>query len=344
MAKKRHYMTWEERQKLEVMNNSLRLPVSVMAKTLGFCRQTIYNELKLGEYVHTYDYFDRVQYSAQKAQQLHDRYQSGKGRPEKIGKNVAYADFLEQKMLRDKFSPAAALAEAKKAGFELTLCPATLYSYIYKGMFREMTAADLWTGRRSRGKKRNEKRTPHPQWPSISERPASANLRLLYGHWEMDLIVGRKGTGAVLLTLTERKTRREMIFKLPDRKAATIRGVFDRLERKLGRRLFRDTFRTITTDNGSEFLQYEELRRSIHGGERFAVYYCHSFAAWEKGTNENHNRMIRRFFPKGTDFGKVTHKQVAAVERWMNDYPRRILGWLTPLEAAEREAARTAAG
>lgn len=333
MTRKQHYMTWEERQKLEVMHNNLRLPVSVIAKTLGFCRQTIYNELRLGEYVHTYDLEDRVQYSAEKAQQRHDWYQSGKGRPEKIGHDHAFADFLEQKIRQDKFSPAAALVEAKKAGFELTICTATLYSYIYKGLFRKLTAADLWLGRRRQENKPKEKRTPHPKWPSIAERPAAASDRSAYGHWEMDLVVGRKGTSSVLLTLTERKSRREMIFKLPNRKAATIRSVFDKLERKLGRQLFRDVFRTITTDNGSEFMQYEDLRRSIYGGVRFAVYYCHSYAAWEKGTNENHNRMIRRFFPKGTDFGKISRRQVAAVERWMNNYPRRILGWMTPLEA-----------
>lgn len=333
MTKKQHYMTWEERQKLEVMHNSLRLSVSVIANTLGFSRQTIYNELRLGAYIHTCDWYDEERYSAQKAQQLHDWHQSGKGRPEKIGHDQAFADFLERKMLQDKFSPAAALAEAKKAGYELMICTATLYSYIYKGLFRKMTAADLWLGRKSREKKTAEKRTPHPKLPSIVDRPAPASDRSAYGHWEMDLIVGKANTRPVLLTLTERQTRRELIFKLPDRKAATIRGVFDKLERKLGKLHFRDVFRTITTDNGSEFLQYEELRRSVYGGTRFAVYYCHSYAAWEKGTNENHNRMIRRFFPKGTDFGKITHKQVAAVERWMNNYPRRILDWLTPLEA-----------
>jgi len=339
MTGKQHYMTWEERQKLEVMYNNLRLSVSVIAKTLGFCRQTIYNELKLGAYEYERCGFLKIRYSSDKAQQLHDWYQSGKGRPEKIGHDQAYADFLERKIRQDKFSPAAALAEARKAGYETTVCTATLYSYIYKGLFRELTSADLWVGRRSREKKPGEKRTPHPKLPSIVDRPVSASLRSAYGHWEMDLIIGKKGTSAVLLTLTERKTRREMIFKLPNRKAATIRGVFDKLERRLGKLLFRDVFRTITTDNGSEFLQYEDLRRSVYGGTRFDVYYCHSYAAWEKGTNENHNRMIRRWFPKGTDFGKVTHKQVAQVEHWMNNYPRRILGWLTPLESEEKARA-----
>ena len=90
--------------------------------------------------------------------------------------------------------------------------------------------------------------------------------------------------------------------------------------------------RMIQTDNGPEFLDYEGLRRSIHGGTRFNVYYCHSYASWEKGTIERNNRIIRRFFPKGTDFRHVTKKQVAAVQDWMNNYPRKILDWKTPAE------------
>ena len=145
----------------------------------------------------------------------------------------------------------------------------------------------------------------------------------------MDLIVGKADTRPVLLTLTERLSRRELIFKLPDRKAATIRGVFDRMERSMPK--FREHFKTITTDNGPEFLEYDLLTRSVRdGGKRFEVYYCHSYAAWEKGSVENHNRMIRRWFPKGTDFSRVTKKRIAATQEWMNNYPRKILGWETP--------------
>ena len=97
---------------------------------------------------------------------------------------------------------------------------------------------------------------------------------------------------------------------------------------------FRQKFRSITTDNGSEFLEYDKLCQSIHGGQRFQVWYCHSYSAWEKGSVENNNRMIRRFFPKGTDFTKVSKKRIAAVQDWMNNYPRRILNWQTPNQAA----------
>ena len=105
--------------------------------------------------------------------------------------------------------------------------------------------------------------------------------------------------------------------------AETIRKELEHLKTK-------EKFRSITTDNGSEFMEYDQLIKAVS----CPVYYCHSYAAWEKGSNENHNRMIRRFFPKGTDFTRVTKKQIQAVQDWMNGYPRKILGWNTPDEAA----------
>ncbi len=335
MTKKQHYMTYNERQKLEALYNTAKMPVAAIAKALGFSRQTIYNELKIGFYNHTFDYYDRQLYSADKAESIHRLAQSGKGRPEKIGKDHTFAQFIEEKILLDRFSPAAALAAARAAGFTTRICTATLYSYIDKRLFLKLSNNDLWIkgSRCKRAAPKEEKRIAHPKLPSIIDRPAPVADRLEPGHWEMDLVIGCKDTHPVLLTMTERTARAELIFRLPDRKASTVRSVFDRLEETLPH--FSDVFKTITTDNGSEFLRYDELCSSIHGGQRFDVYYCHSFAAWEKGSNENHNRMIRRWFPKGTDFSQVTDQQILEVQNWMNNYPRKILGWKTPLQVLE---------
>ena len=100
-------------------------------------------------------------------------------------------------------------------------------------------------------------------------------------------------------------------------------------------RLREQKFQTITTDNGPEFLEYDQLIRSARSKrQRFEVYYCHPYSSWEKGTVEVHNRMIRRWFPKGTDFTGVKPKEIAALQEWMNSYPRKILGWRTPAEVA----------
>lgn len=342
MTKKQHYMTWEERCQLEALLTA-KVKVTQIARQLGFCRQTIYNEIKRGAYIHTCDYWDEIRYSADKAQQVHDYAQTNKGRQLKIGTSREYADFLEKKMLgvqkngkmdpRKRCSPAVALELARREGFTVTVCVSTLYSYITKRIFLHLTNDDLWEkSRKKTGAYRQVRRIAHPALPSITNRPEEINRREETGHKEIDLVVGKAGTPAATLTITDRKGRTEMAYILPDKKAASVRAVFDRLERKLGKRRFREMFKSITTDNGPEFLEYEQLTQSIYGGKRFEVYYCHSYSAWEKGTNENHNRFLRRFFPKGTDFTTVSQRQLQEAVDWMNNYPRKVLGWKTPNE------------
>lgn len=122
MTKKQHYMTKDERYQLEALLKA-KVPVRKIAEQLGFCRQTIYNEMERGAYVHTCEWWDEVRYSAEKAQQIHKYRQTIKGRPLKIGNDREYADFLEKKMLgiqedgsidkRKRYSPSAALAVAR---------------------------------------------------------------------------------------------------------------------------------------------------------------------------------------------------------------------------------------
>lgn len=320
-------MTRDERLQLEALRKA-KIPVAQIARQLGFSRQTIYNEIKRGTYTHEKDGFLQLRYSADKGQDIHNKAQRHKGRPLKIGHDLEYANFLEHKILEDKYSPAAALAAAKNKGFNTQICVTTLYSYITQGVFYQLTDNDLWEKPTRKPRKDTTPRIAHAKLPSIEQRPEWINDREEPGHWEMDLVVGPQGSNTVLLTLVERVSRHELMFKLPNRKAATIRSVFDKLERKYPD--FTERFKSITTDNGSEFMEYDQLIKSIRGGKRFDVYYCHSYAAWEKGSNENHNRMIRRFFPKGTDFSKVTKKRIAEVQDWMNSYPRKILDWAAP--------------
>lgn len=327
MTKKQHYMTRDERYQLEAYLRAGK-PVSWIAREMGFCERTIYYEKKRGQVQLVRNprgyLIDTIEYSADKAQQKHEYNQTAKGRQLKIRNDRAYADFLERKILTDRFSPAAALAAARRAGYQTSVCVSTLYSYIEKGVFLHLTNKDLWVkGQKKKRGYQPVRRIAHPLLPSITTRPEEIGQRSECGHWEMDLVVGKAGTKPVLLTLTERRTRKEIIRKLKNRKAETIRKELERLKTK-------ENFRSITTDNGSEFMEYDQLIKAVS----CPVYYCHSYAAWEKGSNENHNRMIRRFFPKGTDFTRVTKKQIQAVQDWMNGYPRKILGWMTPDEAA----------
>ena len=214
------------------------------------------------------DLCDEKRYSAHKATARHRYAQTAKGRPLKIGNDRAYAEYLEKKMLgggdkRKRFSPAAALAQAQKDGFETTICVSTLYSYITKKVFLHLRNRDLIE--KSKRKKigyHPVRRIAHPDLPSITNRPDYINSREEPGHWEMDLVVSCASGKGAILTLTERTGRQEIICPIPNKKAETVRSVLDQIERTTPN--FREVFKSITTDNGSEFLKYEDLRRSVH--------------------------------------------------------------------------------
>ena len=181
-------------------------------------------------------------------------------------------------------------------------------------------------------RRKNEKMTVKklPRGVSIEKRPISVYERTEFGHWEMDCIESCKKKKATLLCLSERLSRREIIIKMPNKKAVSVINCLDMLEYRYGK-LFPKIFKTITVDNGVEFSDHMAMERSHYGNKkRTTVYYCHPYCSSERGTNERMNREIRRKFPKGTDFSRVSIEQVAEVEHWLNTYPRGILGYDTP--------------
>lgn len=335
-----HYMTASERYRLEAYLRAKK-PVAWIAQIMGFCRQTVYNEIRRGQVQLIRQpngcWIDVIEYSADKAQQVHRYNQTAKGRPLKIGNHHDYARRLEDLMRgvqpdgtidkRKRYSPYAALIIAQKEGYPITLSANTLYRYIDQGMFLHLSNKDLWSKykRKKRGYKPIQ-RIAHPQLPCIDQRPQAINDRSEPGHWEMDLIVSKAGgSKTALLTMTERQSRKEIIIKIPDKTTTSVKKALAQLKA--------EDIKTITTDNGSEFMRYKDLVALLHGGE---VYYCHSYAAWEKGTNEIHNRMIRRWYPKGTDFKTIPKTEIAQLVEWMNHYPRRKLRGQTPEEAYQK--------
>ncbi len=144
----------------------------------------------------------------------------------------------------------------------------------------------------------------------------------------------------VLLVLTERLTRREYVRIMPSKHMTNVVRVLDNIEKKLGSDMFTKIFKTITVDNGSEFSDHEGMERSIGGGKRTKVYFCHPYSSYERGSNENLNKMVRRWYPKGCSFDKVTDENIAELEKWMNEYPRGIFGYDNSAEMYRREFMR----
>jgi len=339
-ARKKHkHILRDDRYVIEQMLNAGQQKETIIA-VIGCTQKTLEREIERGTWRRmngtTYEYEDV--YSWDVAQRNHEEKGKNKGRYAKINDMPELRVFLEEQIKNKKYSPEAALQKAKEVGYSVAITVKTLYNNIDSGEInvsrKDLLRKEGW----KQDKTKPGKAANNLKGESIDKRPPEADSRSEYGHWEMDLIVSCRGGQGALLTLTERMTRQEIIIRLPDKTQRAVKRAIDRLERRLGSK-FKKRFKTITTDNGSEFLDFESLQKSCKtNGQRFKMYFAHPYSSWERGSNENANGIIRRFFPKGTDFSKVSAASIQAVEDWMNDYPRRILGGISANSAAKAAA------
>ena len=316
-------LTLKDRYYIEV---ELRRGTSVekIADALGFNRASIYKEIKKGLCDQRQsDWTTKVVYLSDYAHMKHKETICKRGRKKKLNPNDDYLKQIGDKIVNEKYSPEAAMysLSVKK------VCVKTIYNYIRGGYMEGVTALQL-----PYAKKKKQKRVQVVKRPlrgrSIEERPVDANERKIFGHWEMDTVYSSKDDKTCLLVLTERKTRLERIFKIPDRTANSVVRCLNRLERKIGCKKFRETFKTITCDNGMEFSNWEGIEHSIRNKmPRTTVYFCHPYCSGERGSNENQNKMIRRWIPKGDDIGLYTDTEIQQIEDWINSYPRKLFEW-----------------
>ncbi len=339
--RKRKHFTYKERLRIEVMYKE-KVSTLKIAEAIGCSRRSIQRELRRGKVTQldgrTWIYYES--YSADISQNRYEQESQGKGPALKIGYDYELCEYIEKQIIEQKCSPDVVIGRIKATGmiFKTKLSTKTLYRYIDLGIFSKLSNNHLIYGKR---KQRSKSDAARPSYRNITgrgidERTEAANERSEAGHWEMDCVVGGKGAGGMaLLTLTERLSRMELIIGLHKKTQDAVVAALDVMERRMGVGKFAKTFRSITVDNGCEFLDYAGIERSIQGRKkvRTVVYYAHPYSAWERGTNENMNRMIRRFIPKGTDISKFGKREIKRIQEWLNTYPRKILNYRTPQEA-----------
>lgn len=325
-----HQLDWNDRLTLEKM---LKVGDSKakIARALGVCERTIYYEIKRGlcvQQINECDFEER--YCPEVAERKYQENLRAKGPDLKVGKDRAFVEYVERKIIDEHYSPGAVLAEIREERlFETEICESTLYNYIYSGaVFFELSPEHLHEkGRRHYIEKSKQQAAKPPAGESIEHRPPEIARRTTFGHWELDSVMGTTGSNRALLVLTERLTRMGIIIPVQDHTAASVVRALNGLERRFGKNFYR-VFKSITVDNGCEFQDFEGMEKARRRkGRRTCIYYCHPYSPHERGSNENMNRLIRRFFPKGTNFDEVAIEDIRRAEQWINNYPRRVLGW-----------------
>lgn len=333
-AKKWKQLSEKERYQIELLCRMKKKPNEI-AEELGRDRRTIDREIERGRVKQVTSELEYVwQYKADAGQRVHQKRGANKGRNLKIGKCHELAEHIEKKILEEEYSPDAIIGKIAEQGLKFTesICTKTLYNYIDKGIFAKISNSDLPVKRKKKRGYAKVRRVAlnNTKGRSIEERPEEIESREKVGHWEMDCVTSGKGGKSCLLVLTERCSRRELIFKIKAQTQECVVDVIDQLEKK-HKGKFSERFKSITMDNGGEFLDSFRIETSTLAGEklRTLTYYAHPYSAWERGSNETANKLIRRFIPKGANIGKYSHKDIKRIEYWMNNYPRKIFGYKT---------------
>jgi len=205
-----------------------------------------------------------------------------------------------------------------------------IYRYIYvlpRGSLKTTLIKALRQARAYRRKRKSrnheETRGKIVEMLSIEERPHEVADRAIPGHWEGDLILGKHQRTA-LGTLVERTTRYTILVPLNAKDATSVRKAYAKELRSLPREITK----TLTYDQGKEMSEHKQF--TIDTG--ITIYFAHPGSPWERGTNENTNGLLRQYFPKGTEFNKVSTREIKRVQRELNDRPRAVLHWQKPTE------------
>ena len=332
------HLTFEQRQVIEDMHNqNLRKPkkdklsLRAMARGLGLPYSTLHREVKRGllQRPNIRDGKEVMEYSACKAQDDVNEGAINKGPPMRMSNIIARQ--LKTKIKDERKSPNHARHELIAEGCPCAPSLSSIYNHIERGDIGVEHGETPYNP-----KDRRKRRDPvlrarkMPGNLSIEERP-DMSRRDEFGHWEMDCVVSGVGGKGGLLVLIERMTRKYLALRLnritQDAVLYAIKALLRSGEMK--------TVISITTDNGSEFIDSHRIEALFAKIDKTVkVYYTHAYAAWEKGSVENANRHVRRFYPKGTDFSRLSHRQVAQLQNFINSIPRQYsLGGLTANEA-----------
>lgn len=303
-----------EREQISIFT-AQKLSKTKIAKELGRSTSTITREFKRGV-VHNGNYYAFTTIENIRKFKLKARRKRKTNNPE------------AQKYITEKIKPPflwspEIISFKMKEDVRRSIGKDSIYTFVYEQPELRQYLAKKHLGKIPHKKDKKTERTLIPNRTGIEKRPEEANKRKEFGHFEADTIVSRESLAA-LLVLIDRLTRKVKIKKLARKTAdLTSSSIIFALQMYNIIQLL-----TITYDNGSEFCWHDKVNEAL----KTQSFFFNSYSSWEKGTVENINGLIRRFFPKKTDFDKITDEQIQQVEDWINNRPMKILGYKSPNE------------
>ena len=330
---KNKHLSYDDRMVIQMRLQDGWSPYRIAKYALSCAGNTVGNEIRRGT---IWLYHGKVsRYKAKAGQIAYSTHRANCRKQYQTLEKGRFLRYATQRFQEDGWSMDACVGRALQSGLytrEEVVCTKTLYNYINLGLM-PIKNIDLPEKLRRKHTKHHNREHKKELGRSIEERPSSIEKREEFGHWEADLVIGTKSDDdIVLLTLLERKSRNFLMLRVANKTSATVMLAFEQLRSYYGT-AFGQVFKTITTDNGSEFSRLSELESAA----ATLVFYAHPYSSWEKGSVERHNGLIRRFIPKGKRIDSFSADQIAQVEMWSNQLPRKLLGYRSPEEVFEAE-------
>ena len=311
-----------------------------LAKMIGTTLSNIYEIIKDGLIiVKDYELRDRIEFNANTAYNK----RSTKSIESNSSKRLSSKDFVDLivKELRSEYninSVDEIINDLKINRYDeikdmTTICTSTFYNYVEQNKINGFSKEELPMKTKRKHKNKHKEAKTDPKGTSIEERPFTPDDRSEFGHWEGDTIVGsrkKKNSGATL-TLVERKTRFQLTIKMKDRKANTVYKAIKLLKKRypeLNDYKLSDIFKSITFDNGVEFSRWKDIEKYL----KTKTYFAHPYSSCERGSNENGNKLLRIFLPKGCNINEYDEDYVIRANELINTKIRKILGYKSSLE------------
>lgn len=333
-------LTYEDRVIMEEkLRNRKKITITQIAKELGRNKSVISREISRNSYLKWDERTAKYKkvYSAGRAQGDYENRRRNAGRKSAISKDKKLKQYIEDKILKEKWSPEEIAGYIKRNNIKFKIQPSfqEIYYWIERKQLN-VRSEDLT--HKSKIKEKEErieraKKGPKHKEKSIHKRPEEIDKNEEFGHWELDCVEGPKGSKKTYLTILERKTKKYIVISMREHTNECVKEAINSLEGKYGK-YFKEIFKTMTTDNGHEFLNYDNIERSKYDRRvrRTKVYYTDPYSSWQKGMNENCNGILRRFIPKGTDLNKISEYKLEMILEKINGKPRKILDFTSANE------------